>query len=517
MNGLSETSSETVLQFGPYRYYVQRRVVCADERPLQLGSRALDILQLLVEHAGQVVSKQALIEHVWPTTVVEESNLRVHIAALRRALGDGLGGQRYISNVPLRGYCFVADVRPLAPQATWPIPRKPGPTHNLPVPLQPLLGRAALIAELSSQLPARRFLTLVGPGGVGKTRVAVKVAEALLPRYADGVCFIDLSSLSGPTCLAPTLAQALGLGPHGDALEAIAEHLRDRQLLLVLDTCEHLIDTCALLAEQLLRAAPQLGVLATSREPLLADGECVHRLMPLRVPAPAPRPDLETALAHCAVNLFVSCAAAHQAGFRLRRRDVALVSDICRCLDGLPLAIELATAQVDALGLAGLLSQLQSGAAALNRGRRTAAPRQQSLRASLDWSYALLSPLEQVALQRMAIFKTSFTLRTALTVIGCERIDEHGLLAVIAQLAAKSLLMVEPGEGQMRYRLLTTTRDYALEKLRTSGELTALQQRRARHWEPAPPRSLVAALVPRLIDTLAFPRQAPRGAPRLAV
>lgn len=490
MNDLSQPLDEPVLQFGPYRYYAQRRVVCAAEGPLQLGSRALEILQLLIENAGEVVSKQAIIDRVWPTTVVEESNLRVHIAALRRALGDGLNGQRYISNVPLRGYSFVATVRPLmlaAASATAGPTGSPHdlPMHNLPVHLQPLLGRERVIIELTRQLPECRFISLVGAGGVGKTRVAATTAAQLLADYAHGVCFIDLSALTCPTALAPALAHALGLQPRGDITATLIEHLRERHLLLVLDNCEHLIDTCAVLAERLLCAAPHLGILATSREPLRAEGECVYRLPPLRVPPRAMGADLDTAMEHCAVRMLVNCATAHQADFRLQPQDVAQLCDLCRRLDGLPLAIELAAVQVAALGLAGVLAQLDNGLEILNRGRRTATPRQQSLRAALDWSYALLCPLEREVLQRLAIFRTAVTLRTAIDVLTCERIGEYALLALVTQLVAKSLLIAEPGKHATRYRLPTTTRAYALEKLRNSGELPAWQQRGARYWQLA--------------------------------
>lgn len=482
MNTLSQPLDEPVLHFGPYRYYAHRRVVCAAEGPLQLGSRALEILQLLIENAGQVVSKQAIIEHVWPNSVVEEGNLRVHIAALRRALGDGLNGQRYINNVPLRGYCFVAAVHTLPPPATRSTTRAIDVSHNLPVYLQPLLGRDAVVAELTTQLPACRFVSLVGTGGVGKTRVATRVAEQLLTHYAHGVCFIDLSVLTCPTALVPALAHALDLE---HSTRALIEHLRERHLLLVLDNCEHLIDPCAVLAEQLLHAAPHLGILATSREPLRAEGECVFRLQPLRVPPRSLGADLDTAMDHCAVQLLVSCATAQHADFRLQPHDVAQACDLCRRLDGLPLAIELAAVQVDALGLAGVLAQLDNGLDILNRGRRTATPRLQSLRATLDWSYALLCPLERALVQRMAIFKTAVTLRTVVDVLACARIGEHALPALLTQLVAKSLLIAEPGKHAARYRLPTTTRAYALEKLRDSGELPTWQQRSAQYWKLA--------------------------------
>lgn len=479
MNDISTTPDERVLRFGAFRFHVQQRLLLEGDSPLRLGSRALDILQLLLENAGHLVAKDCIIARVWPTTVVEDTNLRVHIAALRRALGDGRDGRRFIANVPQRGYSFVAEVTCECAALT----TAALPAHNLPTRLTRIEGRDALIGALVSQLPARRFVTLVGPGGMGKTTVALRVAELLLEHYADGVHLIDLAS-SGPGEVAGAVATVLGLAPVGEEpIAPLGCQLRERQALLVLDNCEHVIDACALLAESLLRRAPRLAILATSREPLLAEGECIQRLAGLAVPPPLADCGVDEALGCAAIRLFVTRARARQDGFRLHPGDVPQVSDICRRLDGLPLAIELAAAQVDSLGLDGLQRLLDGQFQLLAQGRRTAVPRHQSLRANLDWSYDLLTALERVVLQRLALFKQAFTFDTAVRVIGCERISETRLYEAISHLVAKSLLLAEPGHGQVRYRLLETTRVYALDTLRNGGEHT----HRALEWRLAMP------------------------------
>lgn len=481
MHDISTTRDERVLRFGAFRFHVQQRLLLEDGQPLRLGSRALDILQLLLENAGHLVGKDCIIARVWPTTVVEETNLRVHIAALRRALGDGRDGRRFIANVPQRGYSFVAEV---ACEGSVSTPAAL-PAHNLPMRLTRIEGRDAVVGTLVSQLPARRFFTLVGPGGMGKTTVALRVAELLLEHYADGVHFIDLAAC-GPEGVAAAVATVLGLAPaNGEPLAALGCQLRQRHALLVLDNCEHVIDASALLAEGLLRRAPRLAILATSREPLLAEGECIQRLAGLPVPPPPGDCGVDEALGCAAIRLFVACARARQDGFRLRPGDVPLVSDICRRLDGLPLAIELAAAQVDGLGLEGLQRLLDGQFQLLAQGRRTAAARHQSLRANLDWSYGLLSALERVVLQRLALFKQAFTFESAVRVIGCERLSETRLYEAISHLVAKSLLLAEPGVGAVRYCLLETTRAYALDKLHSGGELLELHPPRAPEWRQA--------------------------------
>ncbi|ROM33549.1 transcriptional regulator, partial [Pseudomonas poae] len=462
MNRLSDLNSSAVLRFGPYVFHTRQRLILEGDRPLRMGGRALDILQVLVEQAGDVVSKEALIARVWPTSVVEEINLRVHIAALRRALRDGQDGCCYIVNVPQRGYCFVAPVQCEPEGMPVSIEAVEQPRHNLPVRITPVIGRDSIVGSVVRQLPVFRFMTLVGPAGIGKTTVALRVAELLLQHYRDGVWFVDLAAIDDPKRLDDYLSQTLGL-------DVGVETLAQRHALLVLDNCEHLLECCRTRVESLLASAPRLSILVTSREPLRAARETVQCLPALAVPPMSALHSVAEAMSYSAVQLFVSRARTRQQGFALREQDLEGVREICRRLDGLPLAIELAAAQIDALALVGLRAQLNNCFQLLTQGRRTAVPRHQTLKAALDWSYQRLSPLEQTVLQGLAVFKIAFTLEAAIGVISCAVLRPASLVEAIERLVLKSLLSVEQSEGMTRYRFLNTTRTYVLEKLELSG------------------------------------------------
>lgn len=476
MNSVRDLHSDAVLRFGPYAFHLRQRLILDGDRPLRMGGRALEILQVLVERAGHVVSKDELIARVWPTSVVEEINLRVHIAALRRALGDGQDGQRYIVNVPQRGYSFIAPVERAPAGTQLSIETVQKPKHNLPARLTPVTGRDSVVGSLVRQLPVRRFMTLVGPGGIGKTTVALRVAELLLQHYQDGVWLVDLAAIDDPAQVVDHLTRTLELEV-GTTLDALAPS----HALLVLDNCEHVLERCRTVVEDLLSAAPRLSILVTSREPLQALGETVLRLPPLAVPPASALQSVAQAMGYSAVQLFVSRARTRQQGFALREQDLKVVREICRRLDGLPLAIELAAAQIDALALVGLQAQLDNCFQLLTQGRRTAVPRHQTLKAALDWSYEQLSPLEQTVLQRLSVFKMAFTLDAAIGVISCAVLLPGQLIEVVESLALKSLLSLEQGSGLSRYRFLNTTRTYALEKLEHSGELRDFEMRYAHY------------------------------------
>lgn len=488
MNRLRDLNSSAVLRFGPYVFHTRQRLILEGDRPLRMGGRALDILQVLVERAGNVVSKDELIAHVWPTSVVEEINLRVHIAALRRALGDGQNGQRYIANIPRRGYSFIAPVQCELEGALFSVETVQKHQHNLPTRITPVTGRDSVVGSVVRLLPVCRFMTLVGPGGIGKTTVALRVAELLLQHYSDGVWIVDLAAIDDPARLVDYLSQTLELDVGVDALAP-------RHALLVLDNCEHLLERCRSLVEGLLVSAPRLSILVTSREPLRAATETVQRLPALAVPPMSALQSVGEVMSYSAVQLFVSRARARQQGFALREQDLKAVREICRRLDGLPLAIELAAAQIDALALVGLRAQLDNCFQLLTQGRRTAVPRHQTLKAALDWSYQRLSPLEQTVLQGLAVFKIAFTLNAAIGVISCAVLRPTSLAEVIERLVLKSLLSVEQGNGMTRYRLLNTTRTYVLEKLELSGLLRVFEMRYARYisrarWGSGRPVSL---------------------------
>ena len=466
--------------FGPYRIYPGQRLVMEGDQRLRLGRLALDILLILLEHAGNVVSKQQLIARVWPRSVVEDTNLRVHIAALRKALGDGQAGQRYIITVAQRGYSFVA---PFSLEA---IEQSPGSAsdepkgHNLPVRRTRMIGRHALLDSLVTQLPDQRFITLVGPGGIGKTTVALRVAEQLIGHYRDGIRLLDLAPIHDPRMISAHLATLLDLALHdGEPVNCLATCLRERQMLLVIDNCEHLVDAIALLCESILRAAPQVHILATSRESLRAEGEFVQRLESLDCPPPIAALNRTQALGFSALQLFVERAMASHDSFELADHELPLAIEICRRLDGIPLAIELAAAQVANLGIEGLLTQLQGSFRLLTQGSHTTLGRHQTLRATLDWSFELLSACEQACLRRLGIFRGGFTLASAAAVIVGEHIASDLVFASITQLVAKSLLNVEVGDEEVFYRLLDTTRSYALEKLDQAAELTEVRERHA--------------------------------------
>jgi predicted ATPase/DNA-binding winged helix-turn-helix (wHTH) protein len=472
--------TEQVIHFGPYRIYPGQRLVMEADQPLRLGRRAMDILLILLEHAGEVVSKQTLIARVWPKNVVEDINLRVHMAALRKALGDGQAGQRYIITVAQRGYSFVAPYslehsehlsgsEALAPSG-----------HNLPVRRTRMIGRQALVDNLVVQLSRQRFITLVGPGGIGKTTVALRVAEQLIGRYRDGIRLLDLAPINDPSMITVHLATLLELSLHdAEPMSGLAAFLRDRQMLLVIDNCEHLVDAIALLSESLLRAAPEVHILATSRESLRAEGECVQRLESLDCPPPNAVPDRAQALTFSALQLFVERAMASHDSFELTDDELPLAIEICRRLDGIPLAIELAAAQVNSLGLSGLLTQLQGSFRLLTQGCQTTLGRHQTLRATLDWSFELLNACEQTCLRRLGVFRGGFTLESAAAVIVGEHIEPQAVFGSITQLVAKSLLNVEVGDEEVFYRLLDTTRSYALEKLDQAADLPETRKRHA--------------------------------------
>src|SRR5208283_3903059 len=344
---LAAASGERAVSFGSFRLLPERRLLLEGDKPVRLGSRALDILVALVERPGEVFGKEELITRVWPDTIVEESNLKFQISMLRRTLG---GGNRYLVNVPGRGYCFVAPValaeepRPAEPQAA-----ATNREHNLPTHLTRMIGRADTVSTLAARLARERLIMIVGPGGIGKTSVALAVAEALIPAYDHGVWLIDLAPLSDPRLVPSVLAAVLGLEIRSeDPLPGLIAVLKDKRMLLVFDNCAHVIDAAADLAIAVLRNAPGVHLLATSREPLRIEGEHLHRLSPLASPPASARLTAAEALRFPAVQLFVERATESLGEFELSDPDAPVVGDICNKLDGIALAIELAAARVDA-------------------------------------------------------------------------------------------------------------------------------------------------------------------------
>ncbi|MGE0715440.1 MAG: winged helix-turn-helix domain-containing protein [Alphaproteobacteria bacterium] len=471
---------DATLTFGPFRLVPAQNLLLDGERPVRLGARALEMLALLVERAGDVVPHEEIRSRVWPGTFVDDTNLRVQMAALRKALGDGQGAARYIVNSPGRGYRFVAPVaRTLSTDETPRAIAAPPTTDNLPVLLTRLVGRDEHIRAVAEQLPRRRLITLAGPGGVGKTTVAVAAAGELRRHFAGAVHFVDLAPLSEPALVPGAVAATLGLSVPTDApLPAIVALLRDRTALLVLDNCEHLLDPAAALAEAILAGASGVCMIATSREPLRAQGEWVRRLPTLALPGPGDDLTAEAALASPAVQLFVERVVAGIDSFELTDADAPIAVEICRHLDGIPLAIELAAARVGQFGIRGLARLLGDRFAVLRGGRRTAAPRQQTLRGALDWSFGTLSADEQSLLARLSVFPASFAIESAVAVAGG---GEDDVVEGVARLAAKSLLSADVSRDVPLFRLLESTRAYAGEKLRERGEAGDARRRHAHH------------------------------------
>ena len=473
------------LSFGPFSLVVGERLLTRDGAPVALGARALDTLIALASRPNECVAKRDLIARVWPDVAVDEGSLRFHIAGLRKALGDGVDGARYIATLAGRGYCFVAPIsRSTASHAGHEriAASLPGSDH-LPPRLARMVGRAADIHSVSAELLAKRFVTVVGPGGVGKTTVAVAVAQDLREAFSGDVLFLDLGASSDPAMAVPSLMALLGIPVRSDdPVPDLVAYLRDKRIFLVLDNCEHVIDAAASLTARIVRAAPRVHVLATSREALRAEGERVHRLMPLAVPPEDPALAMAAAVTFPAVALFVERAAASGARLELRDADAATVARICRRLDGVPLAIELAAGRVQAYGLRQTLAILDQRLTMLWLGQRSAPPRQRSLQATLDWSFGLLSGPERLVLRRLAVFAGGFSLEAALAVAAGGAVGEAEVLAGIGSLVAKSMLAAEAAGAAMRYRLLNTTRTYILEAQIEDTEPGVLASRHAEYY-----------------------------------
>jgi predicted ATPase/DNA-binding winged helix-turn-helix (wHTH) protein len=459
--------------FGPFELSIGERVLLRDGRALPLGDRALDILNYLADRPGEVIAKQELIDHVWSDVTVEEGSLRVHVAAIRKALGDGQFGNRYIANIKGRGYSFVGTVVPLA-GGTGNRNAKLPTQGGLPVRPIMMIGRETVVSEVSDKLRNERFVTLVGPGGIGKTTIALAVARAVAEEFAGKVHFVDLESLTDPQHVAGAVATSLGLElkSRDPGLELV-DLVRSQKLLIVLDSCEHVIETAALLAEQLYQESEQIHLLTTSRELLKVGGEHCCRVLPLDFPPDGSEQTANAVLRYPAVQLLARRVTARAGSFILTDEEAPFVAEMCRKLDGIPLAIELAAGQVAALGLKNAVARLEL----LKLAHRSAVARHQTLKATLDWSYDLLSNEERSVLRRIAPFVGHFTLEGARYVAGESGAGAGRIFDAIAGLVEKSLIATRFDETQAQYRLLGTTRAYALEKLEEHAEVDVVLRR----------------------------------------
>src|SRR6516165_1085172 len=486
MDPVSEAPAS--FEFGRFRILPQRRKVLADGRPLELGGRAFDVLVVLVEADGAVVRKDELMSRVWPGRIVEDSNLHAQTKALRKALSD----HDLIRTVVGRGYQFTGEIHarraghsePAEPGTALDVSGPPRAPTNLPAPTSDLIGRDGEISEVIGLVADHRFVTLTGTGGIGKTRLGLEVARHLLSQFADGVWIAELASLSDPQLVPITVAAAFGLELLSGVVspERIAAALGSNQIMLVLDNCEHVIDAAAAMVEACLRANPVAHVIATSREPLRAESEHLYRVPPLAVPAQDTQA-LEDLLLHGAVALFIARAQEADPHFFPDQPTAAAMAAICRRLDGIPLALELAAARASTLGVQELACRLDDCFSLLTEGRRTALRRHQTLRATLDWSYELLSESERMVLRWLSIFAGGFTLAAASAVIASASMLASDVVDGVANLVAKSLVTADVDGAAVHYRMLETTRAYAREKLADHGELEQAARRHAEYYK----------------------------------
>ena len=451
--------SRAVLAFGPFRWLPEQRALFKGEESLSLGSRTRGILSILLERAGQLVKRNELIARVWGGIIVEEGTFRVHISALRKALEHEHMTGGYIETVNGLGYRFVGQVEYLAAPAdpVVPIEETSGAASKTR-----MIGRDGIVATVQQRLQEKRFLTVVGPGGIGKTTVASVAMERLRADYTNGAFFVDLASITDERLVASVLADTFDIAcDTPDCSNQLIERLADRQMLIVLDNCEHVIDALAPLAETLLSRTTQVHVLATSREPLRVEGESILRLPPLEVPPPLQSQSTQDVLRYSAVQLFVKHAMANDHEFELTNVDAPLTAEICRRLDGVPLAIELAAAQVGLLGIRGLAAHLDDLLDLLTQGRRTAPLRHRTLRATLQWSFNLLSDEERMALRRLSTAPDSFDLRAASAIVARDGIGDADAPDIVSRLIAKSLLVVDSCQAGL-FRMFHMTRSFVL-------------------------------------------------------
>ncbi|WP_144109878.1 ATP-binding protein [Paraburkholderia sp. BCC1886] len=490
-----------MIRIGPLQVDVDRREILLDGAPVRLGSRAFDLLVVLAAARGGLVSKDDLLRQVWPNSIVEENNLQVHMSALRKILGDSRG---LIQTVPGRGYRLmqgrianpgtssrtgrnttqsVADPDlAFADDPSGEFTPSRGIPNNLPAQLSTLIGRDEAIRDLSTTLANGRHVTLVGSGGIGKTRLAIEVARSLMASFPDGVYLVALASTSDANSVLAAFAASIGvsqaIGPL--TFSRVSKSLSERRVLFVLDNCEHVLEPVAELAETLLALGPAVRVLATSREPLRVVTENLYWVPSLQVPG---QDDENLHVLQCsAVELFLSRARAIDARFPSDETTVRLTGTVCRRLDGIPLAIELAAARAAILGIETLVAHLDDRFNVLTGGNRTALPRHQTLKATLDWSHALLDDAERTSLRRLGIFVNGFTMEAAIAVAGDSTLSELDVITAVSGLVEKSLLVTRTERGRASYRLLETTRAYALQKLDDNGERRFITLHHARYY-----------------------------------
>ena len=474
-------------RFDSFELRPAQRLLLGDGAPLAVGARAYDLLLVLIEHRDRVVSHEELLNVVWPRLVVDENNLRQHVSSLRKLLGA-----HAVLTVPGRGYRFgrMLDESITALPAKTPTSAAPADlprsvaVNNLPANKPTLIGREEDLAAVLALLRRTHLLTLVGAGGVGKTRMALEVADIVTPDFQDGVCIVELAPVTDASLVIGTVAGALDV--HEEAtrslLDTLLEFLRRRRMLLILDNCEHLIEACAAFAEQVLRCSAGTRTLATSREALDVAGEVAWRLPSLRSAPPDTLLSVDALLDFPASRLFVERAQAAAPTFRLTPENTVAVAQICHRLDGIPLALELAAARVGAMRVEQVAERLHDRFALLTRSRRTALQRHQTLRSLIDWSHELLNEPERVLWRRLSQFAGGWTLAAAKAVCSAPPLLREDVPELMARLVEKSLVVLDTQSEEPRYRLLETIREYGLEKLMAADELQSTRERHLRHF-----------------------------------
>lgn len=456
--------------FAGFELKPQERAVIQAGTRVKLGARAFDVLMALIERRDRPVTKDELFDLVWPGLVVEENNLQVQVSTLRKVFGPNV-----IATIPGRGYQFVSLLQTASGHAA---PPRTTP-NNLPQQRTHFIGRAAELAQCARLLGETRLLTLTGIGGCGKTRLALQLAQQQLDRFPDGMWFVDLAPLQEAERIAVPLAAAIGMRERTGMplVGRIAEHLAAQRGVIVLDNCEHVIDAAAGIVETLLARCAELKFIVTSREGLGLAGEQIFSVRPLSLPA---TDGLDAMNSSEAVRLFVDRARLAIPDLVLDEQNAAAIADICRRLDGIALAIELAAARVAMLSFDEIRARLDDRFRLLTGGSR-ALPRQQTLQATMQWSNDLLSPAEQRMLRQLAVFAGGWTLAAAARI--ADVADEYEVLELLTRLHDKSLVQVDrDAAGQPRYRMLETVRQYAQERLNDAGESDAVRRRHLQHF-----------------------------------
>ena len=464
-----EAGWERIYAFGPYRLIPSRQRLLHGDRAVRLGGRAFELLCLLVQRSGTLVDKKDLMAAAWPNTFVHDSNLKVNMHNLRRSLGDTQIPPTYIATIAGRGYRFVAPVqvsdRPTGEDEAAPGDAEP---RSFP-PAREMVGRETEVAAILADLNAHRHVSVVGAGGIGKTTVALAAAHAFEADCPDGLCFVDLATIDDPLLLPSALVTALGLrGNPGDMLTAVVDHLRDRHMLLLLDSCEHVLPAVTLFAGRLVAAGGAALLLATSREPLRLVDEHVVWLDALAVPAPGLPLTVATALTFPAIDLFVR-RAAEWSGYQFVDGDCTAIARICRALDGLPLAIELVAAKVAQHPVGTLPAMLNEHLGFRNRQAGAAPFSHETLMATIDWSYRLLSRDEAAVYRLVSVFADAFDQDDAVAIAGVAPLAPVAVAVALGGLVAKSLLTAQVDGPALRYRLLDSTRHHAARRRREDG------------------------------------------------